>query len=220
MNGATNVGSAMTNTADGALSLESRKVFAQRLRELGALQFGRFTLKDGAISPVYCDLRLLISDAEALRMAGRIYAALLADLEFDRIAAIPYAGLPLGAAAVLESGRPMVFPRKQAKSYGAGRQVEGSFEAGETAVLLDDLVSSGASKVEAVVPLEAVGLIVRDIVVLVDRRRPGATDLEAAGYRLHSAFRLEDLAEDLSDVGDLTAVERAAIEEVVDRSRS
>lgn len=201
------------------LSAEARVAFAHRLRALGALQLGAFTLKDGSSSPVYCDLRLLISDAEALREAGRIYAALLEGLDYDRIAPIPYAGLPLGAAAALETGRPMVFPRKEAKAYGAGRRVEGRFEAGETVVLLDDLVSSGASKIEALAPLEAAGLVVKDIVVLVDRRRPGAADLEAAGYRLHAAFRLEDLAADLAAAGDLDEAERAAIAAVVDAAR-
>lgn len=202
------------------LSAEARAAFAHRLRALGALQLGTFTLKDGSSSPVYCDLRLLISDAEALREAGRIYAALLDELDYDRIAPIPYAGLPLGAAAALETGRPMVFPRKEAKAYGAGRRVEGRFEAGETVVLLDDLVSSGASKIEALAPLEAAGLVVKDIVVLVDRRRPGAADLEAAGYRLHAAFRLEDLAADLAAAGDLDEAERAAIAAVVDAARA
>lgn len=179
----------------------TRRAFALALHDVGALRFGTFTLKDGSTSPVYCDLRLLIADPEALRLAGRIYAALLEPLDYDVIAAIPYAGLPLGTAAALEVGQPMIFPRREAKGHGAGNAVEGRYHAGQTAVVLDDLISSGLSKREAIAPLEAAGLAVRDIVVLVDRRRPGADDLAASGYALHAAFRLADLAADLAAAG-------------------
>ncbi len=200
-------------TVDVSPGNVNRKAFSNRLHALGAVQFGEFTLKDGSTSPVYCDLRLLISDAEAMWAAGRIYAELLSGLAYDRIAAIPYAGLPLGTAAAMAAGRPMIFPRKAAKSYGAGQSIEGHFSAGETVVVLDDLVSSGLSKLEAIAPLEAAGLIVRDIVVLVDRRSKGADDLERAGYRLHAAYRLEDIAADLAAAGHIDAQERRAIEE-------
>lgn len=179
--------------------------FALCLHDVEALRFGTFTLKDGSTSPVYCDLRLLIADPDALRLAGRVYAALLAPLTYDVIAAIPYAGLPLGTAAALEAGRPMIFPRKEAKGYGAGKMIEGRFAAGQTAVVLDDLVSSGLSKREAIVPLEAAGLHVRDIVVLVDRRKPGVDELAAAGYALHAAFNLADLAAELAAAGRIDA---------------
>jgi len=185
-------------TGQGA---DTRRAFALALHDVGALRFGTFTLKDGSTSPVYCDLRLLIADPEALRLAGRVYAALLEPLGYDVIAAIPYAGLPLGTAAALEVGRPMIFPRKETKGHGAGNAIEGRYRAGQTAVVLDDLISSGLSKREAIAPLEAAGLAVRDIVVLVDRRRPGPDDLAASGYTLHAAFRLADLAADLADAG-------------------
>ena len=207
----TDVNPAIGADADGVQPV-ARADFSRRLHALGAIQFGEFTLKDGSISPVYCDLRLLISDAEAMWMAGRIYAEVLAGLDYDRIAAIPYAGLPLGTAAAMAAGRPMIFPRKAAKSYGAGRSIEGRHAAGETIVVLDDLVSSGLSKIEAIEPLEAAGLVVRDIVVLIDRRPDGADELERAGYSVHAAYRLEDIAEDLASAGSIDAEERGAID--------
>jgi len=187
------------------LDAQTRRAFALRLHDVGALRFGAFTLKDGSTSPVYCDLRLLIADPEALRLAGRIYAVLLAPLQYDVIAAIPYAGLPLGTAAALEVGRPMVFPRKEAKDYGAGNAIEGRYQAGQTAVVLDDLVSSGLSKRQAIAPLEAAGLIVHDIVVLVDRRRSGPDALVEDGYALHAAFNLTELAAELAAAGRIEA---------------
>lgn len=185
---------------------------AEQLHRIGAVQFGTFTLKSGASSPVYCDLRLLVSDACVLAAAAEHYAALLAPLTYDRIAAIPYAGLPIGAAVSLRLNRPLIFPRKEVKSYGRGRVIEGAYAAGETAVVVDDLVSSGLSKIEAIAPLAEAGLIVRDIVVLIDRRGADATDLAAAGFRLHAAFTLPEIAAALAEHGRISPEERAAID--------
>lgn len=185
---------------------------AEQLHRIGAVQFGAFTLKSGAPSPVYCDLRLLISDATVLAAAAEHYAALLAPLAYDRIAAIPYAGLPIGAAVSLRVNRPLIFPRKEVKAYGRGRVIEGAYAPGETAVVVDDLVSSGLSKIEAIAPLAEAGLVVRDIAVLIDRRGADATDLTAAGFRLHAAFTLPEIAAALAAHGRMTADERAAID--------
>jgi uridine monophosphate synthetase len=204
--------SAMSAGGSAGIPLMERQGLAEDLHRLGAVQFGRFTLKNGSTSPVYCDLRLMIGDPAVLRRAARCYAAVLGRLEFDRIAGIPHAGLPIATAVSLLLEKPMIFPRRQVKDYGAARSVEGPFAAGETAVVIDDLISSGASKLEAIEPLEAVGLLVRDIVVLVDRRPAGATDVEDAGYRVHAAFHLRDIAHDLADSGRMNAEELAAIE--------
>lgn len=184
---------------------------AQRLHTLGAVQFGRFTLKDGSLSPVYLDLRLLISEPDALAYAAQAYARLLSGLTFDRIAAIPYAGLPIGTAVSLATGRPMIFPRRDAKGYGTGKVIEGRFTAGETAVVIDDVISSGGSKREAIAPLEAAGLVVRDVVVLVDRQSGGREELAAAGYQLHSVTTLREIAAELGALGRITAEEKAAV---------
>jgi uridine monophosphate synthetase len=95
----------------------------------------------------------------------------------------------------------MIYPRKEVKTYGTGRVVEGTFRPGETAVVLDDLVTTGASKLEAIAPLEAAGLVVHDIVVLIDREQGGRDELAARGYRLHSVLRLSEIIEALHAAG-------------------
>lgn len=185
---------------------------AARLHDIGAVKFGTFTLKSGLTSPVYIDLRLLMSDAELLRVAARAYAAVMTGLAYDRIAAIPYGGVPIGAAVALETGRPMIYPRKEVKEHGTGLTVEGVFEAGETALVLDDLISSGGSKLEAIAPLESAGLVVRDVVVLVDREGGGAEELAAEGYRLHSFTTLAAIARALASLGRIDDAQLDVVE--------
>lgn len=191
---------------------EAARAICRDLHALGAVQFGTFTLKSGKTSPVYVDLRLLVADPPLLARVARAYVSLMTDLTFDVIAAIPYAGLPIGTAVALETGRPLVYPRKEAKAYGTRRSVEGRFEAGQRAVVLDDLISSGESKIEAIEPLVAAGLVVEDVVVLIDRQGGGAEALEAAGLRLHSVLTLSGIAAYLSDAGLL---DEAACDEVL-----
>jgi uridine monophosphate synthetase len=184
---------------------------ADALVALGALQFGEFTWKSGASSPVYHDLRLLVSDPATLRLVARAYAALLAGLRFDRIAALPYAGLPIGTAVALETGMPLVYPRKEVKAYGMRRTIEGRFVKGETVVVLDDLISDGGSKLEALEPLTEAGLEVRDVVVLVDREGGGREALAAAGLTLHSVATLSEIVADLEESGALSAADAGRV---------
>ncbi len=166
---------------------------ADYLLQVGCVKFGDFTLKSGTKSPIYIDLRLLASYPKLLSIAASAFRALIADLEFDRLAAIPYAALPIGTAISLQSGVPLIYPRKEVKEYGMRASVEGKFESGAKVLVIDDLVSSGESKLEAIAQLVSAGLMVEDIAVLIDREGGGQEKLANAGYRLHSVFKLSEL---------------------------
>jgi uridine monophosphate synthetase len=142
-----------------------------------------------------------------LQEVTRHYARLLAELDYARIAAIPYAAMPIGTAVSLLTGQPMIYPRREAKSYGTRKLIEGEYHAGERVALLDDLISSGGSKLEAIAPLEEEGLVVRDVVVLIDREQGGREDLAAKGYTLHAAVTLRQLVDALEAEARLTADE-------------
>ncbi len=177
---------------------------ALALHEAGCVQFGQFKLKSGLLSPIYVDLRLLVSHPPLLQQVGNVLAERARTLPFDVLAAIPYAALPIGVAVSLVLNAPLVYPRKEVKDYGTERSVEGAFRAGQTALLIDDLITKGHSKMEALVPLEAAGLKVKDILVLVDREQGGVEELDAHGYAVHSALTLSQILEVLAEAGKLS----------------
>ena len=166
---------------------------ADGLLSAGCVKFGEFTLKSGQISPIYIDLRRLVAFPELLKNVAIAYAEILEKLEFDQIAALPYAAMPIGTAISLHGGWQMVYPRKESKGYGTQVEVEGVFDADQRIVVIDDLISTGGSKLEGIQKLNEVGLKVSDIVVLIDRQSGGVDFMAEKGYRLHSVFSLPQL---------------------------
>lgn len=193
------------------MTQERQTPLAIALHEIGAVRLGHFTLHSGRISPIYIDLRLLVSFPEALRRVARAYAALLASLRCDVLAAVPYAGLPIGTAVALETGIPLIYPRKDVKGYGTGKGVEGRWEAGQTAVVVEDLVTSGDSILQAIAALQGVDLQVRDAVVLIDREQGGRAALEAQGYTLHAVMTLRQLLRILEGAGRISSQEHRTV---------
>jgi orotate phosphoribosyltransferase len=184
---------------------------ALTLFEIEAVRFGRFVLHSGRVSPIYLDLRLLVSHPEVLRRVARAYREKLEPLPFDRLAATPLAGLPIGTAVALEMNRPLIYPRRQVKTYGTGKEIEGHWQVGETAVVLDDLITSGDSLLETITSMKASGLRVRDAVVLIDREQGGRESLLEQGYQLHSVLTLSHLLAILESHDHITARQRANV---------
>jgi uridine monophosphate synthetase len=121
------------------------------------------------------------------------------------------AGIPIGTALALEMDRPMIYPRPQVKAHGRKRTIEGVFCAGETALVVDDLITRGTSKIEAIEPLKEAGLVVQDVLVLIDREQGGTKDLAQLGYRLHAVLKFTDILNTLKESGRITAEQHTEV---------
>ena len=181
-------GAKLSNIADGLLSA-------------GCIKFGSFTLKSGLQSPIYIDLRRIITYPKLLADIAQAYLPILANLQFSRIAGLPYAAIPIATAISLAGNYPMIYPRKEVKTYGTKAEIEGEYHAGETVVVIDDLATTGGSKFEAIEKLTSAALLVKDIVVLVDRQSGAKESLAQAGYVMHAVLTIRQLLDYWEETG-------------------
>jgi uridine monophosphate synthetase len=178
---------------------------------LGAVQFGNFTMASGLQSPIYVDLRRMIARPSLLKHVARAYAELLEPLTYDHLAAVPYGALAIGTAVSLLLERPFIFPRKEVKTHGTGRIIEGLFEPGDKVVIIEDLVTKGGSALKAVKTLEEAGLLITDIVVTIDRGQGGRQIIEEAGYHLHAILTMAEVLETLETAGKMSGEQVTAV---------
>ncbi len=175
-----------------------------QLYDIGCILFGDYVQASGATFSYYIDLRKIISKPQVFNKVLNAYADVLKTLDFDRIAGIPYGSLPTATGLSLRLNYPMIFPRKEVKAHGTRKVIEGNFEAGETVVVVDDILISGKSVMEGAAKLESGGLIVEDIVVFIDHEGNVKQKLGDNGYRAHSVLGISEITETLHAAGRIT----------------
>lgn len=175
------------------------------LYEIGAVKFGAFTLKSGIVSPFYIDLRLTVSHPLLLARIAKALCDCANGASYDLLCGVPYTALPFATAMSLAGGVPMILKRKEKKEYGTGKMIEGVFRKGDRCLIIEDVITSGQSILETVAALEAEGIIVKEVAVLVDREQGGRKALEDKGYRLHSVLTISDIVDVLSKQGKTDA---------------
>lgn len=189
-----------------------REALALALYSVDAFKVGSFTLKSGLTSPFYVDLRVLVSYPELLTAIGKCLLACAgvaggsssSSSPCDLLCGVPYTALPMATAMSLQSGIGMVMRRKEAKAYGTKKLIEGAFSAGQRCLVVEDLVTSGASVMETVDPLRESGLDVTDVVVVLDREQGGVHRLRDNGLKLHAVLPISFLLKALQKHGHLS----------------
>ncbi|MGO9113478.1 MAG: orotate phosphoribosyltransferase [Thermoguttaceae bacterium] len=161
------------------------------LLETGAVQVRAdrpFTLTSGKLSPIYFDCRRLISNPAAMTLITGSFQWFVdrCDVNFQIVAGGESAGIPFADRLAGTTGKPLVYVRKQAREHGTGSAIEGHAVPGAHALLVEDLITDGGSKLVFVDGLRKAEMQVEHCLVVLDREQGGADVLGTAGVVLHA----------------------------------
>lgn len=150
---------------------------------------GQFTLASGRTSTLYIDARLTTMSPEGLALIGPLGLAAIRDAGWapDAVGGLTLGADPIAYAisyASASSPPPLraFTVRKEAKSHGTGRLIEGPFEAGDRVVIVEDVITTGGSALRAARAVADAGGTIAGVLALVDREEGGRESIEAAGY--------------------------------------
>ncbi len=168
-----------------------KQQFIEKLIQLEFVKFGTFQLKSGKESNIYFDIRNIISYPEVIKQL----TVLLNEktINVDRICGVPYGALSMATALSLQTNIPQILKRKEAKSYGGKKLIDGNFNKGDKVLLIEDVVTSGISLIETITELENAGLVIEKILVVLDRQEGGVELLKQKGYVVESILTKEEL---------------------------
>jgi orotate phosphoribosyltransferase len=153
---------------------------------------GQFKLRSGKISSFYWDKYRFESDPILLSAVVDELQKFL-PASFDKLAGLELGGIPLATGLSLKTGKPCIYVRKTAKTYGTCNLVEGGFQKGETAVVVEDVITVAGQVCTSVKQMRELGLIVKNVVCVIDRQQGGRKNLKEIGCSLASVFTLEEL---------------------------
>jgi orotate phosphoribosyltransferase len=170
-----------------------RSELARRIKEVSYLT-GDFLLRSGRRSTFYWDKYRFESDPTLLAAIGWELQKLLPSF-FDCLAGLELGGVPLATVVSLQIGKPCLYVRKEAKTYGTTNLVEGGYRRGEVAVVVEDVVTSGGQVVTSVQQMRALGFVVDRAVCVIDREQGAREALAEIGCHLFSVYTLSEVQE-------------------------
>lgn len=166
------------------------------VREL-ALQTGQFKLASGKLSSYYLDCRKVTLDSRGANLIADGMLELLGPELPAAVGGMAIGADPITAALITVAGREGkrlrgFIVRKEAKQHGTGRDVEGPVQPGDTAYIVEDVVTTGGSSLAAIEKAEAFGLKIRGVLAVIDRLEGGAETLAERGYSLQTLLTIRD----------------------------
>jgi orotate phosphoribosyltransferase len=161
------------------------------LIESGIVRSGEFILSSGIKSNKYIDIKHSSTNPTVLK---RITEEILVHIKDpDRIAGMELGAIPLITSSSIYSGIPFLMIRKSIKSYGTSSQIEGPFEMGMKVIVIEDVTSTGKSSIQTVQILRESGLIVNEVISVIDRKLGAEQALSDIGVKLTSLVSSDEL---------------------------
>ena len=184
---------------------DKKNKIANVLFKIDALKFGVYKLSSGKASPYYIDLRVVPSFPDAFReicdLYGETITSQIALKNFDRIAAVPLAGIPFASQIAYNLKKPFLYVRKGIRLHGRERRVEGILVSGDRVLLVDDLVTTGLTLKKAAEAIRAEGGVVTEAIAFLDREEGGKEKLAESGIKLHALIKISEIANTLYELG-------------------
>ncbi|MEK7296939.1 MAG: orotate phosphoribosyltransferase [Planctomycetota bacterium] len=159
-----------------------------------------FKLVSGKMSNYYVNCKMTTLNAEATLLIGRIFYEKVKPLEITAIGGLTQGADPIAVATAMTSGMEgkginAFVVRKVAKEHGLKKLIEGDVHPGDRVVIVDDVITTGQSTIDAIERARNEGLQVVKAVVLVDRQEGGRENIEKVGVQVESVFTISDLME-------------------------
>ncbi|CAG9793108.1 unnamed protein product [Diatraea saccharalis] len=174
---------------------------AVQLYDAGAVRLGDIEAKLGRRTPVYFDLRVVVSHPRIMLAVVKHLQKLASKIHHDILCGVPYAAMPFAAVMSVNTNTPMLMKRKETKLYATKKILEGVFQKNQKCLIIEDVVTSGGSVLETVDALRAENLVVTHALVVLDREQGGASILKANGVELKALFTMTNLIKILRDAG-------------------
>ena len=163
------------------------------LYDKGCIKTGQFQLKNGSMSPIYIDLKNIISYPFIVNKITQLIWEKIKDIEFDHLCGIPYGGIPISSVLSCNYNKPMLMLRKEIKKYGTNKIIEGTYKPNQKCILIEDVITTGSSLQGVIKTLKKLNLEIEHIVVICDRRSHNAKNLFLTQYNLTSLFSIYDV---------------------------
>ena len=194
--------------------MEFVKEFSIFLHQNDIIKFGDFTLASGKKSSYYIDLRLVASFPHIFRKMTKNLQKLISEKtgldNFDSLVSVPTGGLVIGSALAIETVKPLIYVRDKPKDYGTTKSIEGKIFSGMKVILIDDVITTGNSVINAIKQLKDAGLSISDVYVIINRLEGANNTLELEKVNLYQ----------LTDVLEITTIlfqEKLVSKEILDK---